>query len=329
MSECDRLSDGTAPLAEPAIVQYYNGRLSATRCASSVRREGLAWTGDADSKSLLRRLADLDPDLGKTWTLVRGGASRAEPIPGLRRWLRLVVEDLGARGMQSMDPRHVVEDLLPASVPLKGRTDKRTVHLLRLTILDLHWQGCLSGEDVAGAFVRYFVNSRDSTEALERHALVALLKCSGAPQFRALSRTIGWSLRRSAEQSVALAASGRDLRRVREEKVALETDVVDLKGKVDDLRNQLEARAAQVRRLENQLQESRDSAILRLHDLAGQVSGKLNGRIDRLLAQASEALAMREPRVRAAREFVQTSQEGIGELTRWLAAELTSGRPTV
>ena len=329
MSECDRLADGTAPVAEPAIVKYYNGKLSAARCASAVRREGLAWIGDADSQWLLGRLPDLDPDLGKTWTLVRGEASRVEPIPGLRRWLRLVVEDQGARGMQSMDPRHVVEDLLPAWVPLKGRPDKRAVHLLRLTILDLHWHRCLSGKDVAEAFARYFVNSRDSTEALERHTLVALLKCSGIPQFRVLSRMIGWSLRRSAQQSRALAAGERDLRKIQEDRVALEATVVDLKGKIDDLRNQLEARATQVQRLENELQESRDSAILRLHDMAGQVNGKLNGRIDRLLAQASEALAMREPRVRAAREFVQTSQEDIGELTRWLAAELTSGRPTV
>ena len=328
MSDDDRLHEEPASASvAPPIVQYYEGRMPAARCVSTIRRGGLTWIGDADSQWLLGRLRDLDPDLGKTWTLVTGQVSRAEPIGGLRRWLHLVVQDQSASGGQSTNPRYVVDDILATLVPLKGRPAKRALHLLKLTILDLQWQDrqCdkLSVEDaVAAAFVRHFVSATDSADALARHALVSFLKCVSIPQLRALSRTHAWRVRLAARQADELAST-------QERKIQLTAEVATLKGKVDDLRAQLSAKTQRVLSLERELQESRDSAILRLHDLSGQVSGKLNKRVNQLLGQANEALGMNEPRVRAAREFVETARDDIGELTQWLAAELTSERPTV
>ena len=334
MSDDDRLYEQAPALAAPPIVQYYEGGMPAARCVSAIRRGGLTWIGDADSQWLLGRLRDLDPDLGKTWTLVKGQASRDAPIGGLRHWLNLVVQNQAARGGQSKSPRYVVEDLLLTWAPLKGRPAKRAVHLLKLTILDMHWQRRLSDEprlsderrllleNLEAAFVRHFVSARDSTEALERHVFVASLKCGSTPQFRAFSRTLAWKVRQSARQA-------EDLAKAQKQTTKLNADVAQLEGQVKDLEGQVKDLTDRVLSLEHDLQESRDSAILRLHDLSGQVSGQLNGRVDQLLGQANEALDMNEPRVRAAREFVETARDGIGALTQWLAAELISERPTV
>ena len=312
----------------PLLTQYYEGSISAARCVSAITHEGTTWATGADLLLLLSRLPDIDADLGKTWALVKTQASRVEPAKGPQRWLHMVVQNQGPHAELRGSPRHVVEDLLPVCIPLKGRPTKRATNLLRLTILDCRWQHGLSGEDLSAAFINHFVSARDSTETLERSTLLLLLKCSATTQFRVLARTLAWMTRRSAAQAEALASNRRELKNVQEQKSSLATDVTNLRTQVTDLVKKLEATSTQVSNLERQLRESRDTASLRVHDLSGHVSGTLAGRIAPLLQQATDALEMSEPRVRAAREFIDTAQDDIGELRRWLTAESTSERPT-
>ena len=310
------------------MTQYYEEVISAARCVSAIKHEGTTWATGAYLPLLLSRLPDIDADLGRTWALARTQASLVEPAGGLRRWLHMVIWNQDAHGELRGNPRHVVDDLLPVCIPLKGKPPKRAMNLLRLTILDLRWQHGLSGEDLAATFIKHLVNAKDSTETLERSMLVSFLKCSSTTQFRAFARTLAWMTRQSAAQAEAFASSRRELKNIQEQKSRLSTDVAELRTQVADLVKKLKATNTQTSNLERQLQESTDSASLRVHDLSGQVSGTLTGRIAPLLQQATDALEMSQPRVRAAREFIDTAQDGIGELRRWLTAESTSERPT-
>ena len=327
MSEDGRSSEHKPTRPVSPIVRYYEGELPATRCASELRRQEV-WTDSRDLQSLLPRLSELDSDLAKTWTLVKGEARRAEPVSALRRWLHMVVRAQGTRDDDARHARHVVEDVLPESAPLKGKAPKRTTYLLKLTILDLRWQRDLSVEHVVRALVNHFVNARESTDALERHALAFLLLLGNTSQLRSVSRTLAWMTRQSAAQADELATTRRDLENVQRQNGELATAVRGLNERVSELDIGLEAAYERIRVLEGELAQARDSAVLRLHHLVGHVSGAVNGRINPLLQQATDALRMTDPQVRAANEFVETAQSSILELIRWLAAESTSERPT-
>jgi hypothetical protein len=243
-------------------------------------------------------------------------------------WIHIVVQHQRDDAAVTATPAQALEDVLPQLLPVKVKPSRRAFHLVKLLVLDLRWQRGLIGEQLADVLADYFVARRDATDTLERQTFASLLKAGSVPALRSLSRMLGWSARRSAAQATEVADLRRQLAASVDKNTTLNTEVMRLRGDVQSLNQQIAEAAVCLRDLEQQLQDCRNSATLRLQDVAGQVSGKLAGRVSALLAQADDALALNEPSVRAGQEFIRLIQSEIRELQQWLGAVLTSEQPT-
>jgi hypothetical protein len=280
-------------------------------------------------RELLEEMLTLDADFGRTWALMKAEVSRVSPRRVLATWLHLVVDrfaDLPPASEAS--PRAILEQTIARQLPAKGKISNRSLNLWRLVLLDLRWHKNLSVHEIAATSAGHFVAGTERQEPLDGKLFGDLIR-SSRPQLIANSRGLAWAFRLAATQAADLSATRRELKELQDSNRLLSEDVRSLRATCAGLRDDVSKAEARANEAERREKESRDTAILRRHALAGRVSGMLKGRVIPLLDQAREALAVVPARVKIADEFVTTVVDVSRESLTWLAVESTSEQPIV